>query len=349
MSIARTAIKPIDSLRGVFALLIVWHHLAPNRGISYHCDFGSTVVLFFFVLSGYGIALSWKDRINENGAAKQFLIKRITKIFPIQWLTVLLFVIFGINIYSYWAVPFHLTLTQSAMVQWQINYTLNVPAWFLSSLFFCYLATPIVLKFAVNHGRRFVILQVCAIALWSLFLYVLPDTIGRRWLAYINPGARFLDYSIGLTLGLFWNEIEKCVVKMLQGGGKWLYTAMEMLFVASMFVFMICGALFKFDQYTVLRYPVIAGMIIIFSISKGYLSGVLQNKYLAWLGGISLSIYMLHIFVLHWTNITCIPVWTNTLVSYAAIILLSYLAERYLLRPCSGYLLKAANKMFNKV
>ena len=58
---------------------------------------------------------------------------------------------------------------------------------------------------------------------------------------------------------------------------------------------------------------------------------------------------MLHIFVMHSNNITCIQLLANTLVSYAAIILLSYLAERYLLRPCSGYLLKAANKMFNKV
>lgn len=66
-------ITPIDSLRGIFDLLIVWHHLTLTEVSPYHYDFGSTIVLFFFILSGYGISLSWKDKISEKGGGKKFL------------------------------------------------------------------------------------------------------------------------------------------------------------------------------------------------------------------------------------------------------------------------------------
>lgn len=342
-------IRPIDSLRGIFALLIVWHHLVGGLKIPYHCDFGSTIVIFFFILSGYGIALSWKGRIQEKDATKRFLVKRLTKIFPVQWFTVTLFVLFGINIYTYWAVPFHLTLTQSAMVPWYINFTMNVPSWFLSSLFFCYLATPLVLKYAVNHRKRYVILQVCAIMIWTLFLLLLPDTIGRRWLTYINPGARLLDYSIGLTLGLYWEDIKMSLANSVLGNRnkQWIYTLIETMFILFMFMFMTYSPVFKLDQYAVIRYPVIAGVVVIFSISKGRVSQYLQNKWLARLGGISMSIYMLHSFVLHWTKMPYIPVWLNVIIIYLIIIVFSYWVDKFLLQPCSKYCLKIANKMCN--
>lgn len=53
--------NPIDSIRGIFALLIVWHHYHP---IHYHYNFGDTIVLFFFILSGFHIAITWKDKIH---------------------------------------------------------------------------------------------------------------------------------------------------------------------------------------------------------------------------------------------------------------------------------------------
>ena len=75
--------RPTDSLRGICALLIVLHHYPHQEmGITYTYDFGNTIVLFFFVLSGYGISLAWKNKIER--LSKQFYIKRFAKIFPIR-------------------------------------------------------------------------------------------------------------------------------------------------------------------------------------------------------------------------------------------------------------------------
>lgn len=79
----------MDSIRGIFALMIVWHHLAEMFGIPYEFDFGNSIVLFFFVVSGFHISLGWGDKI--EGREREFILKRCVKIFPLQWLTLGLF------------------------------------------------------------------------------------------------------------------------------------------------------------------------------------------------------------------------------------------------------------------
>lgn len=318
-------IRPTDSLRGLFALLIVWHHLAPMRGIPYPYDFGNSIVLFFFVLSGFGITLSWQDRI--NGKSREFLIGRCVKIFPIQWFTVVLFVLLGINLVSWWAVPFHLTLMHSFVPLWEINFTLNTPSWFLSSLFFCYLCTPSILRYASKHRKSFLFLQLSLVACFIVAVYFLSDLMGTRWLAYINPGARLLDYSAGMILGLFWKDLRGFV----NGGGRCIYTILEILFISMMVIFMIDAELFKLNNYTVLRYPIIIGLIAVLSLEKGLISRLLKNRILGWLGTISLGIYMTHGFILYCTEqISCLPVWANVCLTYVLIVVFAYVVTKAL-------------------
>lgn len=344
MSIDKNNVRATDSLRGIFALLIVWHHFAPLSNIPYSFDFGNTIVLFFFVLSGYGISLSWKNRI--AGSERTFLANRFSKIFPIQWLTVILFVLFGINVVSYWAIPFHLTLTQSIVPFWQINFSLNVPSWFLSSLFFCYLCTPFLLKYANKHRQNFVKLYICTMIAFVLFTCVVSDYLGLRWLAYLNPGVRLLDYSLGIILGLFFLKGEK-VSLMIEKYSchKFIYTVIEVLLIVSLFAFMICKPLIELNNYAVIRYPIIAGVIVLFSISKGFVSSLLKNRVLHWLGGISMSIYMVHGFILHFSVGLkgYFPIVPYVILTYVIILIVAYFTER-LLSVSSKRITTIANK-----
>lgn len=327
-------------MRGICALLIVWHHFAPTAGIPYSYDFGNTIVLFFFVLSGYGITLSWKDRIAGN--TKVFLTNRCVKIFPIQWFTVILYILFGINILSWWAVPFHLTLTQSAIPLWEINFTMNTPSWFLSSLFFCYLCTPFLLRYATLHKRTFVVLQVCAIACFVVLIYILSGKFGTRWLSYINPSARLLDYSVGMTLGLFWSRLEKAIYNC----GERIYTLLEVVFLSLAIMFMIDSALFEYNKYAALRYPIVIGLVAVFSVGKGYVSQFLKNRWLEWLGEISMSIYMTHGVVLFFAIKIDMPTWLNIILTYTLIIAFSHVVDKGLLHS-SRYFYAMANKIFH--
>lgn len=317
--------KPINSLRGIFALMIVCHHLLPEVGINYGADFGNSIVLFFFVLSGFHISITWKDKMVASDAPKTFLIKRCSRIFPLQWLMTLLFVCFNINVVTPWAIPFHLTLTQSIIPFWKINFTINTPSWFLSSIFFCYLVTPLMLRFAKKQKNLYLIFQICLILSYTMIIVFLPENIGTRWLCYINPFARMIDYSIGITLGLLWKEevTNEWSQKTLT------YTVFEIGLLA-LFVFVMCFPPFlRLNDYPVLRYPIIVGLIMVFTMSRGYVSKMLSNKICAWLGVLSMSIYMVHPFIMHFTVSPGMPCWATLVITSLAILFSAHCLTYY--------------------
>lgn len=343
MTIAHTICRPIDSIRGIFAVLIILHHYLPVINIPYHYDFGNTIVLFFFVLSGFHITLTYKDKIVGN--SRRFLVKRCAKIFPLQWLTLLLFVAFGVNLKSLWAIPFHLTLTQSINPFWYINFSLNTPSWFLSSLFFCYLLTPWMLNMGNKNTKGFIIVQISVILLFTILLYVASKYIGLRWLAYISPFFRIQDFSIGMTLGFLWGKynqhIEVCQHKVVTN------TLLEILVIILISLCMTWTFLSELNPYKILRYPVIAAFIIVFTLSRGAISRLLTNRVTGWLGNISISIYMIHSFILHFTkNLMDIPTWCNVGITFALILIVSHAISRYFLPFGSKFLVQMVDKFF---
>lgn len=318
--------RPIDSIRGLFALMIVWHHICPLLGIPYHYDFGNTIVLFFFILSGFHIALGWKDRI--EGHTKDFIMRRCKKIFPIQWLMTILFVVCGINVVSLWTVPFHLTLTQSLIPLWKINFTLNTPSWFLSSIFICYLIAPLLIKWAKNYRARFILFYFVALLGFSLFVFLLPDSIGHRWLVYINPFARILDFSIGIILGVIWNN--ERIYHKYESISRINYGIIELILIVAVVSFMVCRPLNSFNDYTFIRYPALVAFIVVFTLSKGFISKLLSNRLFTWLGKISMSIYMTHTFILAFVQKIDIDLSIKIILSYLLTLLMSVIVEKVL-------------------
>ena len=318
--------KSIDSIRGIFSLLIVWHHFAPILGIRYNADLGYTIVLFFFVLSGFHISLTWKDKISGN--EKGFIIKRCAKIFPLQWITTTLFIIFNINIISLWAIPFHLTLTQSIIPFWSINFAINASSWFLSSLFFCYLVTPFILEMSVKYIRLFTFFIFLYILFFSIFLYILPDSIGHRWLNYISPFSRFRDYGVGISLGIYYVTISQFVIneRLKETYSKILFTILELLFSLALFYIMINKSIPYTEHYV--YYFFVLPFILIFTWEKGYISKLLSNRILHFIGSISMAIYMTHGFILHFCHLMDgFSVLHQIIIFYTLIILFAYIVN----------------------
>jgi len=338
--------RSIDAIRGIFALLIVWHHLCPIMGIPYNMDFGNTIVLFFFILSGFHIAINWKDKIQDH--YKDFIIKRCSKIFPIQWLMTLLFVICGINMVSIWAIPFHFTLTQSLIPFWEINFTINAPSWFLSSLFICYLVVPIILNFVNKNKILFSVTIISCIICFTILVYVLPGTIGRRWLVYINPFARLIDFSAGILLGIIWSAFSNFVMKLPRKAI--IFTILEIVAICGFMIVVSYRPVIVLNNYPVIRYPLILLLISTFTMSYGIISKLLSNKVLSWLGGISMSIYMVHGLVLHYVSeLHGIPIWGRVSMAYLLILFLSYVVNLTLPYIASKFTVAANNiyKRFN--
>jgi peptidoglycan/LPS O-acetylase OafA/YrhL len=335
----------LNGWRFIFALMIVWHHMLIAKPLN--ADLGDPIVTFFFVLSGFLLTLSYRDKLlGGTVSSRDFIIKRSVTVFPLQWLFTILFAICSINVVTYWALPFHLTLTQSLVPLWEIDFTLNTPSWFLSSIFVCYLLTPFIFLFTKKRNL-YLLLFVLAVVTWHSFLHVLPDDIGRRWLCYINPLARLQDYGAGILLALYWNDIQLMFKKAFNS--RFSHTLLEALAV-----FIICIALFRFPMLGVERHLEIGSVlldcficlfIVAFSMGQGVISKVLTLPIFTQLGKISIAIFMSHTFVLHWAKpLFDMSTGLYVLVVFSTTILLSFLLERYYCTYMKQWFLGILNK-----
>ena len=336
----------LNGWRFIFALMIVWHHLPVTKPLD--ADLGNPIVTFFFVLSGFLLTLAYRDKLLEGKVtSKDFIVKRSATIFPLQWLFTVLFVIFSINVVTHWAVPFHLTLSHSLIPLWEINFTLNTPSWFLSSLFFCYLVTPLIVK-TIKARQIYCFLFILAVVTWHVFLYFLPDDIGRRWLCYISPIARLQDYGIGILLALYWPEISTGFRKLL-GTSKVLHTIIECIAIFLIFISLFRQPILQVSQYlgigSVLLDCFLCLFLVVFALGDGMVSNVLSFPIFGKLGKIAIAIFMSHGFVMNFAKpIYDESVFLYIVIVYGVTIMISFLLERYY---CS-YTKQAILRLFSK-
>lgn len=66
----------LNGWRFIFSLLIVLHHMPKEwKPRIADWDFGNTIVLFFFILSGFLLTVGYKDKIqNRTVSYKDFVI-----------------------------------------------------------------------------------------------------------------------------------------------------------------------------------------------------------------------------------------------------------------------------------
>lgn len=77
----------IDSLRAIAALSVFLCHIW-GEPFGNYISFGSTGVILFFLISGYCIVSSL-DNLGEN-PVRDFLIRRVFRLYPVYWIAVLL-------------------------------------------------------------------------------------------------------------------------------------------------------------------------------------------------------------------------------------------------------------------
>lgn len=329
----------INGWRFICALLILWHHMPVWKPVG--AAFGNPIVTFFFVLSGFLITHSYRDLLlNKIVGTKEFIIKRCATIFPLQWLFTILFVVFSINVVSYWAVPFHLTLTQSLLPFWEIDFTLNTPSWFLSSIFVCYLLTPLLLR--IRDRKCFMLIFIFMLLFWHSFLFLLPESIGRRWLCYISPFARIFDYGMGILLALYWTKIKNLLVK---SNGVCYNTMIELIAIGLMSLCLLRPHIMGIEKLIGIGSPLLSLMmcmfISVFCMSNGPISKFLSIPIFNKLGAMSIAIYMCHGFVMHYTNdVVEYSIVCYIFLTLSIVLLFSFLLEKYYCRYMKNIIIK---------
>src|SRR5207245_7346858 len=165
-------LSSLTGIRFYAALLVyVYHVVLTIPGVnafsvsSLFSNAADVGVSFFFVLSGFILTYNYADVFRDGISAanyKRFVWDRLTKIYPVHVLTLLLVLpiaIFSPHLPLDWrAVPFHLLLLQCFWPSSTPVFSgyFNVPSPTVSCEWFFHILAPVVMFFALGNRRRWV-------------------------------------------------------------------------------------------------------------------------------------------------------------------------------------------------
>lgn len=151
------------SLRGMLAIIVVLHHIAPYTGrgpiLNGFMQMSAWPVAFFFFLSGYGLQKQYisKGESYQNG----FLKKRLPAV-------VIPYIVFTLALWVFYATGGKLYSLQNMFSGIKNGDTFVPHAWYLITLFFFYFFFWVMMKTCRQHYLR----MICLSAVWYL-LYTL--------------------------------------------------------------------------------------------------------------------------------------------------------------------------------
>ncbi|WBO22181.1 acyltransferase family protein [Sphingomonas abietis] len=218
----RPELRPLTSVRGLFAWAVVLYHVRiaclgwlPAAAIQLLAK-GYLAVDFFFLLSGFVIWLNYGERLRTRGAATDFLVRRIARVWPLH--AAMLAFGGGLAILL-WAtgrdtghfpigeLPLHIAMMQN----WGLLDTLdwNDPAWSISCEWAAYLLTPLAVLLVPARRLPTPVLIACAAAP-LLVLFAVAQARGATGLGFDIPHFGLFrclaEFACGAMLSTLWRR-----------------------------------------------------------------------------------------------------------------------------------------------
>ncbi|MCQ8875879.1 acyltransferase [Mesorhizobium sp. LMG17149] len=298
----------LDSWRGICALLVALFHFPTASTISQSAFIGSSYLFvdFFFVLSGFVIASSYGDRLNQPEQVARFALVRFGRIYPLHLLMLAAFAGFELlrlmlpQLHGTGAAPFsggfdlgsllaNLVLLQGVGFEDQLTW--NAPSWSISAEFFAYLLFAGVVFVA---GARAWIWFVAAAVTAPLFL--LGFSTHHMDVSFDFGFIRCLyGFSLGALLAWFQHDsIAGARQALVRSGPRMDWTLAEIVMVTVIVLFV---SLAGGNDFGIAAPLVFALALFLFAHEGGWISALLRTPFMLTLGALSYSIYMVHIFV----------------------------------------------------
>ncbi len=286
-------IKTLNSWRGIFVICIVCFHFAMHAfdQMTY------AGVTFFFMLSGFLVAY----KRNSIDTCKHFYWRRVKRIFPLHWIVLAAMILLDVacmhKFHYGWDLPLHVLLLQSWVPNEAVFYNYSIHSWFLSSLMFCIIVTPLLLKFFNRVGLKVawtVVIVACAAV---AFIALVTDEHWHSYL-YVCPAIRLADYALGIMLGATLRERAVPKISMVHAT---VSEIVPLVVLAALILLHASGnAVARQLEISSLWWLPVSMLIVMCAIlntQEGAVGEFLCIKPLLWLGGISFEVYLLQKFV----------------------------------------------------
>ena len=335
--------EELSSLTGIrfYAALLVFLYHAPQLipGMSRMSEgnalfnAGDLGVAFFFVLSGFILTYNYAETFRDgvSGLAyRRFVWNRLTKIYPVHLLTLLL--VLPIAIYSpqfpldWRALPLHATLLQCFWPSADPPFSdyLNRPSWSISCEWFFYLLGPLAMFGVLEKRRRWVpvVMSIGYVLGLGAFLWQSQsDSVRLYFISRFAP-SRFVEFVAGIFVA---RVFLMSPADLLGPRSRWMQAGgMALLLAALVYAphapWPLLGGGLLYLPGSIL---VILGL----AYGRGRLSAHLSRRALKHLGTASFSLYLVHQPLLRAARGACLFFgWAvSSWLGFAVVLLLMFL------------------------
>lgn len=342
-------IPGLDALRGLAAIGVAVHHYhfyyhaGPNHWILQPAYNGAGFfVELFFVLSGFLLTQVYLDIKNY----KVLVIRRLARLFPLQWLTLLLVALEQFLFTQAYGKPFiyknndwyHfflnvLLLQESGL---QSDFSFNGPSWSISVewivnlLFF-----SLILYSRILLSAALVFAVACAGLL----------AISQPKLTVLTMSFGFLDTGLlRAGFGFFIGVVAAKIVLLFQPKPNFLWDIVAIGNAIVLIYFLSSKTVNSQLHFQIVIVGLIMPMLVIACSKSKFISRFLSIRPLTWLGDVSYAVYLIHfpLLILIWGVRFHLPIQINSgeaIVCYVVFLgIVSHIVFNYFERPAQKML-----------
>lgn len=288
----------LDSFRGLCAVSVVMFHTYVVQSIAEFEFFKNAYLFveFFFILSGFVLMHTYRQRLNDMAGFKDFFISRTARLYPLHlfMLGVYLLLEGGRKLAELKGFTFnepaftgatspHELLPNLLLLQSWLNSAMtgsfNYPSWSISIEYYLYLIFGVMAVFArSNTIKLFAVVSLAAfITLWN----------GESWLKLeIFRGTSC--FFAGACLYWVYDKIKDFDLRPVH------FSLLEIACVLAVYRLLVAPVEHK-GIYASLLFCLV---ILAFAFERGVISRLLQRPVFVWLGALSFSIYLTHAAIL---------------------------------------------------
>ncbi len=295
----------LDSFRGICACIVAFSHFNANSIIygSSLLDRGAPYVDFFFVLSGFVIFANYSDRMTSGYSIKNFILLRFGRLYPLHFFVLMGFVSIEVlqlflhvdqaALYAPFSSPGEglgdiiaiLFLVHSLNVS--ENLAFNGPSWSISVEFYTYILFAFIMAYAGRYYKIIIVVMAIVSAVLLYFLY------GELY-AKLNYG--FLrcvyGFSCGALTWIIYQNIYKKTLPLFKDRIR--AHIIEILLLSTVIIYILY---FSFNTLSFIAPVLFSLVVFVFAFEGGAISKLLKAKFFLFLGMLSYSIYMVHLFI----------------------------------------------------
>ncbi len=228
-------IEQLTGLRFFAALLVFASHSNWNASAEFYQRIfkeGYVGVSFFFMLSGFVLSISYKNKISNGVISfKKYSFLRIARLTPLHFATAFPFIVlafykddfataFPVIAQAFYrgdidftSLLLNLTYLQSFIPSSNVYFSFNAPSWSLSNEMFFYICF---FPLAIISIKNLYLSTLSLLFIVITSAIIVNNTIGNNiiyghnsfahWLFYIFPAFRILEFLVGMIIYNVWSK-----------------------------------------------------------------------------------------------------------------------------------------------